>query len=71
MSKSRNQRRRKDQQAEAGRWTKVLCMDCSQFFTTPKQCLECSNWNICLPCLKIRSDETLAILRSRGITCMG
>lgn len=47
---------------------KVLCAVCSNFFETPVQCLECSNWNVCMPCLRLESEEIQAVLRSRGIT---
>lgn len=47
---------------------KVLCTMCSEFFDTSKKCLECSNWNVCILCLRKKSNETIAILRNRGIT---
>ncbi len=46
---------------------KVLCGTCSQWFQTPRQCLECSNWNVCLPCLAHESEATRKVLAARGI----
>jgi hypothetical protein len=50
---------------------RVLCAVCSEWFELPRQCLELSNWNVCPRCLDQESQETLRILVSRGITCMG
>lgn len=46
---------------------KIVCQQCAQFFQTPRQCLECSNWNTCLECLRKESEETKAKLSARGI----
>jgi len=46
---------------------RVLCCVCHEFFDTPRMCLECSNWNVCLPCLKKESDEIDKRLAARGI----
>ncbi len=48
--------------------TKVLCGDCSQWFMLPNQCMECGNWNQCIPCMRKESEETMKRLRARGIT---
>ncbi len=48
--------------------TRVFCCECHQFYDTPKQCLECSNWNVCIPCLDKEHEETVRVLTSRGIT---
>mgnify|MGYP001563258018 CR=1 FL=1 len=47
---------------------RVLCAVCSQYFDTPQCCLECSNWNVCLPCLAKEGEETAKVLAARGIT---
>lgn len=60
-------RRKAEAAAEAKKWTRVLCGGCHQFFETPKSCLECSNWNTCLTCLRAESEETVKILRARGV----
>ncbi len=46
---------------------KVLCCTCSKWFQTPRQCLDCSNWNVCLPCLEKESQEIRQKLAARGI----
>lgn len=58
----------KNQRKEKGTDVRVLCQVCSQFFGTPRSCLECSNWNVCLPCLDREGEETRRVLRERGIT---
>jgi hypothetical protein len=60
-------RRKAEAAAEAAKWTRVLCGGCHKFFDTPKSCLECSNWNTCMECLRAESEEDRAVLRSRGI----
>ena len=53
---------------EAAKYTKVLCCVCSQFFQTPRTCLEVSNWNVCLECLNKESIQIRKLLAKRGIT---
>lgn len=50
---------------------RVLCAACHQFFETPAQCLECSNWNTCLSCLEQEGQEIEKALAVRGITLPG
>lgn len=47
---------------------KVLCGICSEFFRSPRQCLECSNWNVCPPCLAKESEAIRKRLAKLGIT---
>jgi hypothetical protein len=46
---------------------RVLCQSCSQWFNLPKQCMECSNWNVCDECLRRESEENRQKLAARGI----
>ena len=47
---------------------RVLCDACGEFFLATAAERECSNGDTCLSCLRAESEETLAVLRRRGIT---
>jgi len=56
--------RRKIEKSTAVR---VLCVECSKWFDTPRSCLEVSNWDRCMECLDKESAETRKLLAKRGI----
>lgn len=58
-------RQRKPVQSTTAR---VLCQVCFAWFELPRQCLECSNWNVCEECLRQQSQETRRVLAERGVT---
>jgi hypothetical protein len=62
----RNKRRKIENTA-----VKVLCRECHDWFMTPSQCLQVSNWNVCLTCLAKEGKEIRARLKERGITLPG
>lgn len=50
---------------------KVLCADCSEFFMTSPDELECAYWNVCLSCLRKEGERTRKVLAERGVVLPG